>query len=78
MVHLVKPDSVVTQVKDGKVDVHISLELTINVNPTGGIQVSATPKAEVTGPKKIEEKDLWMIPDFSDNPKISFGKKVDE
>lgn len=78
MVHLVKPDSVVTHVKDGRVDVHISLELTINVNPSGGIQISATPKTEVTEPKRIEEKDLWMIPDFSDNPKVSFGKKVEE
>jgi hypothetical protein len=77
MGQLVKPDSVVTHVKDGRVDVCISLELTINVNQNGSIQVSATQKPD-TAPKKIEEKDLWMIPDFSDNPKINFGKKVED
>lgn len=73
MVYL-KTENITTQVKEGRLDVCISLELTINVNSNGNVQVTATPKS-VVETKKIEESDLWMIPDFSGNPQINFGKK---
>lgn len=51
-------------------EVKILLDITVNINTTGGIQVETVAKS------KQEEAVEWAIPSFKTDNKIKFGKKV--
>lgn len=72
MAQLIKPQEVKILTKDGQLEVFISLELNINLNGSG-FDVTAQAK-EVRTIEKPKEDTLWELPDFTDQPKIKFGK----
>jgi len=74
------PTHIIT--KDGECRIALVLELNINVNSNGALTVSGTPTILPPKPPKtveIEEDDVnWAIPDFTNDERITFGKKVEE
>jgi hypothetical protein len=58
-----------TITKDGECKVLINIQLDINVN-NGAVSIKTAPSTE-----KDEEKVDWAIPDFSQSPKLKFGKE---
>ena len=59
-----------TITKDGECKVFINIQLDINVN-NGAVSIKTAPSIE-----KDEEKVDWAIPDFSQSPKLKFGKDI--
>jgi hypothetical protein len=67
MPRIVKPDTVKVVTKDG--ECHVAIDLTININTTGG-------GVSVVEEEKTEEKPAWQMPNFAPTQKIKFGKNV--
>lgn len=62
---LIRSPQITVVNKDGQCDIHITLDLNINVNG-----------AEVSGkPKKEEDETVWEIPSFKSTEKINFGNR---
>jgi hypothetical protein len=67
-----------TVTEDGELKITLTLELNINVNqsnqiePSFSVQKSIETKVE----EKKKEEDEFLIPDFSSDEKVSFGKNV--
>lgn len=77
MAQLIKPGSVKVITNNGEVQVHITLELNVNLN-SSGLQVTAQAQSATPSKPEMQEKqksDDWLIPDFSASPKLNFGKK---
>ncbi len=66
MPQLIRPNQVKIMTNDGEVNVHITLDL--NVNLEGGV-VNMSKKQEE------EEEAEILVPTFSPSKKIKFGKK---
>ena len=72
MPSLIKPGTVRVLTQDGEVQVSITLELNINLNTEGVLQVSGQSMVK----KEVEKESVeWAIPDFNESPKIDFGKQ---
>lgn len=67
MVELIRPQMKVVT-KDGECQIHITLDLNININGTN---------VKVEENKKLVEQDEteWAIPTFDSGEKVKFGKK---
>ncbi len=77
MPQLIRPQEVKVLTQNGEVRVSIMLDLNINLNASGGFDVTATardnpPQVEQ---QRVKEDTQWAIPDFGASPKINFGKK---
>ena len=71
MANRVTPGGVKILTQEGEVHVLITLELNINLN-SDGIKTTADFKEKPV--VKEKESDLWELPDFTNSPKINFGK----
>jgi hypothetical protein len=73
MVQVIKPHEVRVITQQGEVTVSIVLELNINLNADGGLNV-ATRAVAKEAPKELASEGVeWAIPEF-DSAKIKFGK----
>jgi len=74
MVQVIKPHEVKVITQQGEVTVSIVLELNINLNADGGLNV-ATRAVAKEAPKELEKPEgvEWAIPEF-DSARIKFGK----
>lgn len=81
MVQILQPYKTKVLTRDGEISVNITLELNINLNSDGNLQIKSKIVEE---PKEIEKKEEdyynWDIPDFSSSEikKVKFGKKAEE
>lgn len=77
MVQLIKPHQVKVVTSQGECQVHLTLDLNINLT-ADDIKV-AVQGGNANSPTKQEEDDefKWAIPDFEDDDdSLDFGKKV--
>jgi len=75
MPQIIQPVKTQIVTKEGECTVNIAIELTINLNADGNLQVSASSVAkEVKKVEEAEEKNLWAIPEFGGGSKVQFGK----
>lgn len=77
MAQLLKPQNVKIVTRDGELVVSIQLDININLNQTGSIDVNnvvANAVSPNTVKKQEEDKIPWEIPDFGGTEKIKFGK----
>lgn len=65
---LIRAPKVHVVTKDGQCDIHITLDLNINVNGLAGTK-------PVDKIEDSEEKTDWVIPTFKPAEKVKFGKK---
>jgi hypothetical protein len=74
MPQLIQPNSVKVTSKEGELDIHITLDLNINLS---GVDLSQATKKSTEEEKKeaVEEKPEWAIPTFTSKDKVKFGKK---
>lgn len=70
MAQLIKPNQVKLITEKGECNLHITLDLNINLN-TGKLEINAKENYV-----KEEKEDVsWEIPEFKPTKKIQFGKK---
>lgn len=75
MAQLLKPQNVKVVTKDGEVVISLQLDININLNQSGTIDVTGSASNVATNLKKQEDdKTVWEIPDFKTIEKIKFGK----
>lgn len=76
---LIRPTKVHVITKEGECQLHITIDLNINLN-TGVVdgQVSKATKVDQPTEEKEEEKTVWAIPTFKSEDKVKFGKRKEE
>lgn len=74
MAQLIKASDVKVVTKDGECKLSISIDLNINLNTLGVSVGTQAGKLESQEAKK--EATAWEIPDFTQQPKVNFGKKA--
>lgn len=73
----ITPSKIVTVSKDGEVHVTITLELNINLDTSGVIQVANQHSADSRAPEEDEDDRVnWEVPDFNSVSDFQFGKDV--
>jgi hypothetical protein len=71
MPELITPTKVTVITKDGECQIHITLDINVNLNGISGVS-SPQIKDKI---KEEEEKTIWAIPEFKAQEKVKFGKK---
>lgn len=74
MVQLLRPGQVKVETQNGEVELHITLDLNINLQ-TGDLQVLATKKKPLDLDEEKEEPVKFEIPKFASKEKVKFGIK---
>ena len=74
MAQLIKASDVKVVTKDGECKLSISIDLNINLNTLGVTVGTQSNRIESQDVKK--ETTAWEIPDFTQQPKVNFGKKA--
>lgn len=74
MAQLIKASDVKVVTKDGECKLSISIDLNINLNTLGVTVGTQSNRIESQDVKK--EATAWEIPDFTQQPKVNFGKKA--
>ncbi len=72
----ISPSNVSIVTKDGECTLHITLDININLNQTGGLEVGPRRESPKTIEENEEEKTVWAIPEFKSGEKVKFGKKA--
>ena len=74
MPQLIQPNSVKITSREGELDIHITLDLNVNLS---GVDLSQATKKAAEEDKKepVEDKPEWAIPTFTSKDKVKFGKK---
>jgi hypothetical protein len=72
------PNKVVTMTKDGECHVIITLDLNININTSGQLQVDNLQAEAFPVAAEVNESANWVVPDFgpSNSNILEFGKDV--
>lgn len=80
MPQIIKSPKVKVITENGSTDLSITvepivIEITINVNSDGKLNISSSEKTNIPSLIKEEEEPIgWAIPDFGSSQQIKFGK----
>lgn len=72
MPNLVHKPQAVVKTKNGECTIRLVVDLNINLNDNG-LSISAN---RVEASKQEDDETAWVVPDFSNEEKIDFGKQV--
>ena len=73
MPELIRPSKVSILTKDGECEIHLTIDININMNAVGETKSISSPALQ-----EEDEKTIWAIPSFKSQDKIKFGNKKEK